>query len=83
MGFRGVFGIEVERRHFQRSGEACHAFFLPHRGTPVPPASYSRSLRLKVSAPGVIGVTIRAIVVHGELREKGPRGTQCGGGLND
>ena len=46
--------------------------FEAHRGTPVPPAQYSWTLRLKVSIPGIVGVTIKVIVVPGELRERIP-----------
>ena len=68
--FSGVFGVEVERGRFQRFDEVwqtllrlirAHRFLLP----PVP----HLLLRLKVSIPGVVGVTIKVIVVHGELRE--------------
>ena len=38
-------------------------------GTPVPSAPYSRSLRLKVSIPRIVGITIKVIAVHGKLRE--------------
>ena len=48
-------------------------FFEAHPGTRVPSAPYSPSLlRLKVSVPGIVWVTIKVIVVHGELREKIP-----------
>ena len=46
--------------------------FESHPGTPIPSASYSLSLRLKVSIPGMVGVTMEAIVVHGEWRERIP-----------
>ena len=39
-----------------------HRFLLP----PIP----HLLLRLKVSIPGVVGVTIKVIIVHGELRER-------------
>jgi len=40
-----------------------------HRGTPVPSPPCSRSLRLKVIVPGVVGLAIKMVVVHGERRE--------------
>ena len=39
-------------------------------GTPVPSLPYSWSLRLDVRVPGIVGVPIKVIVVHGELRER-------------
>ena len=44
--------------------------FEAHPGTPVPSAPYSPYLlRLEVSVPGIVGVTIKVIVVHGDWRE--------------
>ncbi len=47
------------------------------------PEKHALLIFTAVRVPGVIGVTIKVIVVHGKLREKDPMGTQCGGGLND
>jgi hypothetical protein len=44
--------------------------FEAHPGTPVPSAPIPRLfLRLEVSIPGVLGVPMKVIVVHGELGE--------------
>jgi len=45
--------VEVERGRFQPLGEARQVLFL----------------RLRASIPGVVGLTIKMIVVHGDLRE--------------
>ena len=72
-GIRGILGVEVGRRCLQRFDEdrqaflrliRAHRFLLP----PIPHLLF----RLKVSIPGIVGVTIKVIVVHGELREMIP-----------
>jgi hypothetical protein len=69
-GDSGVFGVEVERRLFPRFAEVRQGFLgsAEHTGSFRPLFPYL-FLRLKVSLPGVVGVTIKAIVVHGDLRE--------------
>ena len=51
-------------------GRGSSGVFEAHRFLP-PPIPHLL-LRLKVSVPGIVGVTIKVIVVHGELRERIP-----------
>jgi hypothetical protein len=63
----------VVRGRFQRFAEVRQAFLRiirAHRF--LLPTIPHLLLRLKVSIQGVVGVTIKVIVVHGELREKIP-----------
>ena len=63
-------GIKVGRGRFQAYGEVSRAvlrLIRAHRF--LPPPILHLFLRLKVSIPGVVGVPIKVIVVHGELRE--------------
>ena len=86
-GIRGIFGVEVARARFQRFGEARQAFLRlirAHRFLP-PPISHL-FLRLKVSIPGLVKVTIKVIVIPGDLREmiqdvSGRRGMGLGRGF--
>jgi hypothetical protein len=60
----------VERGRFQPLGEARQAFLRPIRAHRflLPPIPHLFS-RLKVSIPGIVGVPMKAIVVHGKLRK--------------
>ncbi len=72
----GIFGVEVGRGCLQRFDEDRQAFLRligAHRGSSGHTGSFRPvflTLRLKVSIPGIVGVTIKGIVVHGELRER-------------
>jgi hypothetical protein len=66
-----MLGLEVERGRFQPLGEARQAglrFSRAHRF--LPPPIFHLFLRLKVSISGVVGVLIKLIVIHWELRER-------------
>jgi hypothetical protein len=66
-------GREVGGARFQPFGEARQAFLRfirAHRFLP-PPIPHL-FLRLKVSIPGVLGVLMKVIVTHGDLRERIP-----------
>jgi hypothetical protein len=62
--------IEMGRWRFQPFGEALQAVLrLPRKHPVLPPPILLLCLRLKVSLPGVVGVPMKVIVVHGELTE--------------
>ena len=74
VGVRGNLRGEVGRGRFQRFGEAPRGFLRLIRVYRfLPPPILHLFLGLKVSIPGVVGVPIKVIVVHGELRERRAR----------
>ena len=69
-GGRGNLGIEVGRGRFQSFGEVPQAVLRLIRAYRfLSPPILHLCLGLKVSLPGVVGVPMKVIVVHGELRE--------------
>jgi hypothetical protein len=65
------FGDRGGEGHFQPFGEAAQAFLRllgAHRF--LPSLILHLLLTLEVSLPGVVGVPMKVIVVHGDLRER-------------
>lgn len=61
--FRGRGG----ERAFSTIWRGSSGVFEAHPGTPVPCAPHLYSLRLKISVPAIVRVSIKGIVIHGEL----------------
>jgi len=69
-GVRGNLSGEVGRERFQPFGEAPQGVLRVIRAHRfLPPSIPHLFLVLKVSLPGVVGVPMKGIVVHGELGE--------------
>jgi len=68
-GDSGDFRVRGGEGALSTIGRGSSGVFEAHPGTPVPSVPYSGSLRLNGSAPEIVGVTIKVIVVDEELRE--------------